>query len=227
MEKPLRQKTNFKTIIFLLSLAGLLFNNYQTFAVNGGIIGAGFTSGWNNPSNIQRFTQVGINSGKYTANATGTGNQYFRVINSSNGELQANPRDCSNDQAITIGTSLACTTSCGKAFFINASNTTDNYVFKTDDQNNPGRLIVFRIQGSVQTITSVTQNLSTVYRNQQPIITANLSGNLATGQGLYIRYSLVSDFSSSTISQMSVSGSTGTPLPSRARRSSLCFACAM
>jgi hypothetical protein len=70
--------------------------------------------------------------------------------------------------------------------------------------------VYFRIQGTVQTVSSVAQSpVSTPFIGQSVTVTATLSGNLSTGQGVYIRYTK-DGYSTSTVAEMNVSGTSAT-----------------
>lgn len=82
----------------------------------------------------------------------------------------------------------------GNAWRINVPTSTSNVVFKTDGQNDGiDSSVAFVIQGAIQTINSVSQNpvSSSVTNSNSVLVTATLSGNLSSGQSIYLRYAVV------------------------------------
>lgn len=121
--------------------------------------------------------------------ANSSGNKYFRFYSALSGGTTYEPNGTS-DIEISYETSTNLEISgSGKAYYINASNATDNNVFKTIGSGAPGdsRLIVFKVQGDVRDVSSVT-NLQSIAPGGDQTITATLSGALNTGQGVYLRY---------------------------------------
>ena len=112
-----------------------------------------------------------------------------------------------SDVSISAGTeyTLNSNSTNSGSMIINASNTTDNSVFKTYDagSNPTGKFIFFKIQGTVRSVSSVST--SSVYSGHDQLISATLDGSLPTGQGVYLRYTNDS-WNSSTIVEMSGSG---------------------
>lgn len=133
-----------------------------------------------------------------TKNSSGTGTRYFRFASGTSGWTNFGP--AVDPTATTFGTKLSIsTTGTENNCTLNAENTTDNFIFKTNDSK---ELVVFSIQGDVQTIASTSRNPSgVVFQNTDVKITANLSGSLPTGQGVYLRFSS-NNWSTSTVRGM-------------------------
>lgn len=148
--------------------------------------------------------------------ANGTGFRYFRFFSSTSGGTVYEPNGGSDlPVTLTTPTNLQVRGS-GKAYYIDAPNTGDDWVFKTIGSGTPGssRLLVFRVQGNVQSVASsanVTRSPSgAVYPGQAVTISATATAALPTGQGLYLRYT-TDNFATSTIVPMVFStGSTYT-----------------
>lgn len=188
-------------------------------AAQNGIIGTGFSTGWTNPADVTGFSPSAGNSRILTTNANGTGNQFFRMVrffNADNSEF--GPFGCTDtDWSTGEGFSYDNMPVCGSgAFFINASSTTDNYVFKT-----PGPLendfIYFVIEGPVASIFSTDQGpqpdpMGRVASNTPVlVISIVVQPDLITpdfnpGQTAYIRYT-TDGFATSTVLPMSGLGS--------------------
>jgi hypothetical protein len=184
------------------------------------IVGAGFSSGWGGggcPTGNGNFTYLGAGAGStyiVTRNPNGTGNQYFRFGVDWGGTTAQLTNTIGSDVLVSPNTTYSLNTSCttSGALYINCPNTTDNYVFKTlNAGTNPtGTWTFFRVQGAVQSVSSVTRAPSgTVFPGQAVTVTANLSGSFATGQGVYLRYS-TNSFTSSTVVAMTGSGTSYT-----------------
>gem|GEM_PF-1823141 len=192
-------------IVFILSLScGVSAQN--------GIIGAGFSTGWANPANITSFLASAGTSRIATRNPSGTGDQFFRLVrNWSGNNTEFGPFGCTNTNwSAEAGISYNNMPTCGSgAFYINCPNISDNYIFKTKTGDLDDDFVYFRVQGTVQTVSTVTRNFTTVSTGQNIVVTATLSGALATGQGVYLRYTN-NNYSASTIVAMSGSGTTYT-----------------
>ncbi|MEX1189568.1 MAG: hypothetical protein WED33_09940, partial [Bacteroidia bacterium] len=178
-----------------------------------GIIGAGFSSGWSNPGNIGNFVAGAGSSRIYTTNPGGTGNQFFRMVRNwggNNSEFSPSASCCGGcDAAVSAFDTeiFAGNTNCTNgAWYINCPNTTDNYVFKTPDGPSGTSFVVFRVQGAVRSITSVSQApiAASVAVSQGVAVTATPSAALSTGQAVYIRYT-TNGFATSTVAQMTFS----------------------
>jgi hypothetical protein len=218
-----------------ISLFLLLFSFTTFFSLNvwgqNAIIGSGFTSGWggacNSSSGFEYFSTSAGTSYISTQNASGTGNQYFRLGIDWSGTVAQNTITVGSDVAVTPNTEYTLNNTCttSGAMYINVGSTSDNYIFKTKDAGtNPSRqMIVFCVQGAVQTISSVSRNYTTVLTGLSPTITANLSGSLATGQKVYLRYT-TNSFSTSTIVEMTGSGTTYTAsIPTQAASANVSY----
>ena len=198
---------NYYFLIFLLLALGDV-----TFSQNA-IVGSGFSSGWTTNSNFKYLASNAGTSYMVTSVANGTGNQYFRMgvdWGGTTGQYTITP---GSDTQIYPNTeySISSTSTSSGAMYFNVTSTSYYYVFKTKDaSSSPSfKLIVFLVQGTVQSVSSVSQSPSTVYPGQSSTITATLSGSLSSGQGVYMRYSTDS-WSTSSIVSMSGSGTSYT-----------------
>lgn len=149
---------------------------------------------------------------RHITKTNGTGFRYFRFYSAPSGGTIYEPNGASDILLNTNTPTNLQTTGSGKAYYIDASNTTDDWVFKTMGSGSPGssRVLIFRIQGNVVTVpnaSSVTRSAATIYPGQNAVITAVASSTLPLGQALYLRYTN-NGFATSTITSMSlVSGS--------------------
>ena len=194
----------------------LIFTLSYIFSLGqNGIVGTGFTNGWGsacqNANDFEYFSASAGNSYISTQNANATGNQYFRFgVDWDNNWKQLTINNGSDD-SINPEQEYQLDTNCtgSGSMIINASNTTDNYVFKTYDagSNPTGKFIFFKVEGTVRTISSVSTH--SVYSGNDQVITATLSGALSSGQGVYLRYTS-DNFTNSTITEMSCSGTSCT-----------------
>ena len=207
----LTKKTNFsscKTIKSLtIGVLCLLF--YVTsWSQNSFNSGDGWGSGWGTGSSFS--SSAGSSLIYSTTNSLGSTNRYFRFYGTGTPCGEFGPSG-GLDVLLTPNTPYTNTTiTCGstKAFYLSVSNTTDNWIFKSATST-AAKIIIFRVQGVVQSISSTSRNFTTVLPGLSPTITANLNGNLSTGQGVYLRYS-TDNFLTSTVVAMSGSGSTYT-----------------
>ncbi|WP_416439815.1 choice-of-anchor D domain-containing protein [Phnomibacter sp. MR] len=150
-----------------------------------------------------------------TRNANGTGLQFFRFGIDFSGTTAQRTITIGSDVDITpsqtYNLNSGCTTS--GSMRLNVSNTAHNYVFKTlNAGTNPtGTFVVFEVQGTVQTVSSVTQAPANnaVLPGSNVVITANLSGALSSGQNVYLRYTS-NNYTNSTVVAMTGSGTTYT-----------------
>ena len=198
----------------------------SAFAQNA-IVGTGFSTGWGGGScptgntNFKPFSLItGTGAtGSYgvTTTANGTGNQYFRMgvdWSTTTAQLTITPgSDVTVAPNTTYSLNTGCTTS--GAMLYSVPNATYNYVFKTLNAGTAptGTFTFFEVQGTVQTVSSVTRGCATTVVGGAMTITANLSGALSTGQAVYLRYTN-NAFSTSTVVQMTGSGTTYTaPIP--------------
>ena len=167
------------------------------------IVGTGFTDGWgsagNNSDNYEYFSASAGNSYLSTQNANSSGNNYFRFGVDWGGTLKQLTITNGSDETINAEQEYQLdTNNTGNgSMIINASNTTDNYVFKTYDAGSDptGKFIFFKVEGTIETISSVSTH--SVYSGNDQVITATLSGPLSSGQGVYLRYT-ADNFTSST-----------------------------
>lgn len=161
-----------------------------------GIIGTGFTDGWD-ISNQVSFND-GMGDSRITIlNSRQTGNAFFRLVRNWSGDLnQFGPFGCtdtdwSGGEESSYDNMPICNNS--GAFFINTPNQTDNYVFKTPNGDSADDFVYFRVEGDVRNIVSVNQspaNDMNAAINPEVSVTASatLDGTLATGQVAYLYY---------------------------------------
>lgn len=144
-----------------------------------------------------------------TKSVNSSGNKFFRFYGDGSpcGEYQAS----NNGDAFLSGIAVtAPNNNCGgsNAWLINVPTSSSNVVFKTDGQNDGiDKSIAFVIQGEVREVSTVSQlPIANNVTDENPVtVTANLSGVLATGQGVYLRYT-TNAFTASTVVKMSGSG---------------------
>lgn len=192
----------------------LIFSCFSTglFAQNA-IIGSGFTPGWNSncthSTNFEYFSASAGGSQISIQNPNGTGNQYFRLGIDWGGTVAQNTITNQQDVQVEPNQEYTMNSSCTSsgAMFIGASSQSQNFVFKTlNAGSNPDRkMIIFRIDGAVRSINSVSRNFSTVLSGLSPTITANLDNAFNTGQGVYLRYT-TNGWTNSTVVAMTGSG---------------------
>lgn len=179
-----------------------------------GIIGQGFANGFSNPADIGFFNDSFGSSRIRITNSTGTGNQFFRMVRAWSGDNtefapQATCPDNDQDVSGLSGTVINGVTSfgfCGKAFFIDVPNTTDNYVFKTPSPTGTTEFIYFRLEGPVAGILSTDQNPAPdasgeVAANTDVVVASFTDIELPTGQAAYLRYT-TDGFATSTVIPM-------------------------
>jgi hypothetical protein len=205
-----------KKLFFTLILLTYSLTNIAQNA----IAGAGFTNGWPSACN-QNTSFVYFNTGagtSYTSGALtprGTGNQFWRMGVDWSGTIKQMNNGSSTDVAVAPGTKYTLNSACtgNGAFFRNVSSTSNRYIFKTlNAGTNPtGDWVFFELGGAPITISSVSQSPTTtnVTGGQTTTVTANLSGALPTGQGVYLRYTS-NNYSASTVVQLSGSGTSYT-----------------
>lgn len=182
-----------------------------------GLIGNGFAN--NDWSTITNFTGNAGTTRILETTANNTGNSYFRLVtNWDSNTDQWGPNSTSNDYQVSpnivVPASEIIQHSTTKAYYIDVSNTSFYYIFKTLEGGNPPSnkaFVVFEIQGTVQNVSSVSQLplASNVDPGDAVSVTATLNGNFSTGQAAYLCYS-TDDFSNSTVVQMTGSGTTYT-----------------
>ncbi len=191
----------------------LLISSFNSFSQNA-IFGADFANGWSDSSNESICFEDGAGGSRIkTLQPNGSnGDKFFRLVTCWDGNFNEwGPSSTSNDLDVTQGVIVSdlVENNTAKSYKIENANTNYNYVFKTrsggDPPPNPS-FVFFEVQGAVRNINSVTQNISgDVFFGDEVIVTATLDGNLNAGQAVYLRYS-DDDFSSSTIVNMSGSG---------------------
>jgi hypothetical protein len=143
---------------------------------------------------------------------TATGVQYFRFNSAS---ATSGSWYGPTASSVTVASNTATTTSAGNTSFaygLNIISTTDNIVFNAGP-GAPGaaKFVAFAIAGSVRTINTVAQApiASAVNPGQAVAVTATLSGSLAAGQSVYLRYTKDA-WATSTVMQMTGAASTYT-----------------
>ncbi len=195
----------------------ILINVYSNIYSQNAIVGSGFSSGWGGACGSNaNFSYLGSGAGSSyirTTVANGTGNQYFRIGVDWGGTVgQYNTLGGAPDVAASINTEYTINSTCttNGALYLNVSSTSHNYVFKTKDAGSAPsfKLIIFRVEGTVQTISSNSTPSGTKYPGETYTVTATTSGT-TTGQGFYLRYT-TDNWSSSTILAMSGSGTSYT-----------------
>lgn len=196
-----------------LAWAGFLVLISHVIAIaQTGIVGDGFTAGWSN-ANIQNFSNSvgGSFIGTYSSN--NAGNRFWRFAKTNGpctfGPQQLAPNPGGVDVTVTnfgpISQGMTVTNSGAWRVVDDISG--GNWVFKTGGCFED-RFALFKIAGAVRTISTVTRSpAATLYPGQDLAVTANLSGTLSSGQGVYLRYT-TNNYSSSTVVEMTGSGST-------------------
>jgi len=189
----------------------LLLSFFSIAAQNGFRSADGWGDGWS-MTDFWNGTGFGTTFGETYKNTIGSDKRYFRLYTDWSNQTREHGPSGENDILIPFGTGTNLQTGSSKAYYLNVSGGPNayNYIFRTkygDGISNTPQLVVFEIQGDIQTISSVTQSplTSSVSSSGSVLVTANSSGNLSTGQGIYLRYTIDSWFSSSVI-EMSGSG---------------------
>lgn len=214
----LNSKSTMQKFYFLVTL--LLGLTLPILAQNG-IIGQGFANGFSNPADIGFFNSSFGSSRILITNSSGTGNQFFRMVRAWSGDNtefapQATCPDNDQDVSGLSGTIINGVTSfgfCGKAFFIDVPNTTDNYVFKTPSPTGTTEFLYFRLEGPVAGILSTSQNPAAdasgeVAANTDVLVASFTTVALPAGQAAYLRYS-TDGFATSTVIPMDAICPTG------------------
>ena len=206
---------NKRILLLPLLVFIFLFTAGDAYGQNSLNSGDGWGAGWGVGSS---FSSSAGSSLIYVAtNSSGAGNRYFRFFGTGFPCGQYGPSGAVDVQLFSSTVYNSSTLTCGssKAYYLAVSNNTDNWVFKSAGST-AQKMIIFRVQGTVRTISSVSMNPATPDYSQSATITATLSGNLATGQGVYLRYT-TNDFSTSTIVEMTGSSTTySASIPSQA-----------
>lgn len=177
-----------------------------------------FTSGnYANPNNWSQGsaaafgTIVGTNI--HTTTPNGAGNQYFRMFSATSGGTTYEPNGGADILLANGAVTGLQVTGSGKAYYLNIANAASNVVFKTRGSGAPGTstIVAYEIQGTIQTVSSVAQSplAAAVNSISAVTVTATLSGSLATGQGIWMRYT-TNNYSTSTVVQLTGSGTTYT-----------------
>jgi 1,4-alpha-glucan branching enzyme len=201
---------SFKHTIFITIVLFIILR-YDTIAQNA-IVGTGFSSGWGGgacPTGTSDFnffnSSFGTSYGS-TVTANGIGNKYFRLGIGWDMTTAQRTINIGSDVQISPGIEYtlnnACTTS--GAMFINVTNTSHRYVFKTRNAGtNPlGKFIVFAIQGLPSTVTQVVHSphSAAISPSQAVTVRATTSAPLPLGQSAYLRYTTNGWATSSIIS---------------------------
>lgn len=206
---------NSKLVIASLLTAFVIFSS--PLRAQNAIVGTGFSSGWGGgscPTGNTNFTYLSTSAGTsyiYTGHANATGTQYWRFGVDWSGTTAQYTNTNGSNTAVTPNTQYSLTTTCttNGALNYNVPSTSYNYIFKTLNAGTAptGTWVFFEVQGTVQTVSSVTQvpASSAVYNSQSVVVTANLSGALSTGQAVYLRYT-TNGYSTSTVVNMTGSG---------------------
>ncbi len=205
-----RTYTFFQAFVLLISL---IFGNH--LVAQNAIIGSGFTSGWGGScsqnSNFEYFTSSAGTSYISIQNPNAVGNNYFRmgIDWDFGGTIQQNTTTNQQDDQVNPNQEITLNSFCTSsgAMYINATSLSQTFVFKTKNAgSNPERnFIIFRIDGVLRTVNSVSRNFSTVLSGLSPTITANLDASFNNGQGVYLRYT-TDGWATSSVVSMTGSG---------------------
>jgi Secretion system C-terminal sorting domain len=199
--KIIRPKFTLLSIAFLLNLANLIGQN----CVNTAHFSS--TAGWNNCT-----TMTSSLGGTFvtTKTADQTGTRFFSFLGDGSPCSVFAPNG-GTDLAMTIGSVQSLTCGSSKLYYINASNTTDNYVFKAGGSGiSEGKAIIFRVQGAVSSVASVSRTPSgNVYGSQDITVNATMSTAFSTGQAVWIRYTQ-NNFTNSVITKLTGAGTSYT-----------------
>lgn len=194
-------KRKFLVSIFLLAIFSINAQNSFNSA-------DGWGAGWGTGSS---FSPSAGSSLIYTAtNSSGIGDRYFRFYGNGTPCGQYGPISA-NQQLQTDIQYNNTTITCGNntyAYFLDVANNTDNYVFKSASVD-AARMVIFKIQGAIRTVSSVTQSplVSNARECHATTVTATLDGTLSPGQAVYMRYTKDS-YTNSTVVQLTGSGTT-------------------
>ena len=202
--------------VFRVSFLLLLLVSFNSYSQNA-IFGADFADGWNDSESesVSFEDGAGTSRKKILKPEGGNGDKFFRLVTYWDGNFNEWGPSTSNDLVVSQGVIVndLDENNTAKSYKIENANTNHNFVFKTRSSGNPPAntsFVFFEVQGAVRNINNVTQNISEdVFFGDEIIVTATLDGNLNDGQAVYLRYS-GDDFSSSTIVNMSGSGTSYT-----------------
>jgi 1,4-alpha-glucan branching enzyme len=200
--------------IFLLIV---LFTEVYT---QNAVVGTGFSAGWGGgscptTSNLNfNFLSPSLGSSfGGVLNASGAGNQYFRLGIDWSGTIQQRTITIGLDEKVSPNTEYRLTSTCttSGAMYYDVPNVNYRYVFKTKDAGTAPKdtFIFFEVEGAVRSVNSVTQSplSNNVGANQSVEITANTNGDLNIGQSIFLRYTN-DNWVNSTILPMTSNGST-------------------
>lgn len=192
-----------KIYSFFLVFYAIILVIGQNSLNSGDFVGGSWGAGQSMSSSINGTLTI-------TKSVSTSGDKYFRFYGDGSpcGEYQANNNGDFFNSGVKI-TSPNSNCGSGNAWRINVPTSTSNVVFKTDGQNDGiDSSVAFVIQGAIQTINSVSQNpvSSSVTNSNSVLVTATLSGNLSSGQSIYLRYAVNGNWSSSSIIEMLGSG---------------------
>lgn len=198
-------KINHRTITFFLAIT--VFSHLYA---QPGIIGNGFSTGWNNPSDIRSLSPSFGQSYMIVLNPQLIGNPSFRWVKgtieqSPSATCMLNEDRIINNADITV-MSIGASNCTNSSWNIKSSSLTDNFIFKASNTN-IDEFFVARIAGTIRTIETVSHSPADVPVGVDVVVTANLSGNLPVGQRVYLRYSR-DNFATSSIIEMTTVGST-------------------
>ena len=198
--KPLKKMLAFAILLLCLCSGITVFAQSPVYFTSGD-----FTppNNWAQGSASLMGTIVGTNI--ITTSPKGSGNQYFRFYSATSGGTNFSP-NVAPDIQLTSGVAVTLQTNTGnqgKAYYMSISNSwaTSKVVMKTVGSGTTAKVAAFEIQGAVRTISSVSRTPTTPNQSQAAAITATLDGALATGQGIWLRYT-TNAFSSSTLVRM-------------------------
>jgi glycosidase len=194
-------------IIRLAIAIGFLFNLSLTQGQNA-IVGTGFSTGWGGatcPTGSSGFRYMtssfgGSFIGDFLPN--NVENLYFRFGIGWDMTTAQRTLTLGSDNVVLPSTEYTLNPSCttSGAMFINASNTTDHYIFKTKNggTNPAGNFIIFKLSNSPASVINVvtSPNTNQISSNAIVNISATLDKKLPEGQGVYLRYT-INDWTSS------------------------------
>ncbi|MEM6771033.1 MAG: T9SS type A sorting domain-containing protein [Bacteroidota bacterium] len=198
--------------LVLLFLGGPL-----TLCAQNGLVGTGFSTGWTVPNDNVSFSASAGTSRILITQANGSGNQFFRLVrNAGDSEFYQNgqfgPIGCTTDTDVTPTEGAVNTTEgCGfTAFFIDVTDETDNYVFKTPWEFEPDpTFIYFKIEGPVKSFMSASTaqvpvpDANNFVPADETVTVSNLLGaeGLSPGHAAYLRFT-TDGFMTSTVLKM-------------------------
>lgn len=201
----------------LYFLALLLIGAATSLSAQNGIVGTGFSTGWNVPADNTDFMASAGDSRILTTTANGMGDQFFRLVrNAGDDEFYQNgqfgPVGCTADANVSATEgAVNATAGCGDvAFFINVDDATDNYVFKTRGLFvDPVDFIYFKIEGPVKEIPAgiftaqapMPDANGDIAENQTVTVGTLVNGGFSPGQAPYLRYT-TDGFASSVVLAM-------------------------